>query len=223
MKRWSRPAEHIPARPGEAEACQAALLALTPTDGASLAEHVALAQRVQDLLTLEGVDFFWDEAGSRPIPHVEPWNERHVFNNLMADGKTAEAYARLDAYLAWLKQYIGWYYADGTLAERSDRWTDFGALLRAERAEDCVRLTFARHEALELRFTDGGFRLKSECGGGRFSVPADPILESADGVFSAGDRSVEIRTGGDWSVCLSLRGRRVFTLNRRGPCRLRIS
>ena len=86
-------------QPGELKQLWTELTALPETTEENVAAHVALAQRLQDVLYQEAVDFFWDEAGSRPVGHMEPWNERHVFNELLAAGEAGKAYARLNRFL----------------------------------------------------------------------------------------------------------------------------
>ena len=118
-RRWTRYTEISGVQPGELKQLWTELTALPETTEENVAAHVALAQRLQDVLYQEAVDFFWDEAGSRPVGHMEPWNERHVFNELLAAGEAGKAYARLNRFLRWLARYIQWYYTDGTLGDQS--------------------------------------------------------------------------------------------------------
>ena len=183
-----------------------------------MAAHVALAQRLQDVLYQEAVDFFWDEAGSRPVGHMEPWNERHVFNELLAAGEAGKAYARLNRFLRWLARYIQWYYTDGTLGDQSADWTPYEQLRQVTTESSKIVLDFGNAvPTLELIFAEAGFRLKSKPDGGLFSAVPDTFTVSEDGAVlraAAGNRNVVITRGADWSVVLSVGDRQVFFMDK---------
>lgn len=156
-------------QPGELKQLWTELTALPETTEENVAAHVALAQRLQDVLYQEAVDFFWDEAGSRPVGHMEPWNERHVFNELLAAGEAGKAYARLNRFLRWLARYIQWYYTDGTLGDQSADWTPYEQLRQVTTENSKIVLDFGNAvPTLELIFAEAGFRLKSKPDGGLF-------------------------------------------------------
>ena len=213
--RWTRTGEIAPANDGELEALWNELTDIKPTVCENVASHVALAQRLQDVLSWEGVDFFWDEAGSRPIPHKEPWNERHVFNELLYAGDQKAAFERLDAFLAWLKTYIGWYYADGTLGEQSNLWESLGALKDVCASQDVAVLSF-EGGSLEAYFAGGGVRVKTTSGGGLFSAePEKAALTGKDDFWTLKSPCGEINiTGGEqWELKALINGKEVLTLN----------
>ena len=173
-RRWTRYTEISGVQPGELKQLWTELTALPETTEENVAAHVALAQRLQDVLYQEAVDFFWDEAGSRPVGHMEPWNERHVFNELLAAGEAGKAYARLNRFLRWLARYIQWYYTDGTLGDQSADWTPYEQLRQVTTENSKIVLDFGNAvPTLELIFAEAGFRLKSKPDGGLFSAVPD--------------------------------------------------
>ena len=184
-RRWTRYTEISGVQPGELKQLWTELTALPETTEENVAAHVALAQRLQDVLYQEAVDFFWDEAGSRPVGHMEPWNERHVFNELLAAGEAGKAYARLNRFLRWLARYIQWYYTDGTLGDQSADWTPYEQLRQVTTKNSKIVLDFGNAvPTLELIFAEAGFRLKSKPDGGLFSAVPDTFTVSEDGAGS---------------------------------------
>ena len=217
-RRWTRYTEISGVQPGELKQLWMELTALPETTEENVAAHVALAQRLQDVLYQEAVDFFWDEAGSRPVGHMEPWNERHVFNELLAAGEAGKAYARLNRFLRWLARYIQWYYTDGTLGDQSADWTPYEQLRQVTTKNSKIVLDFGNAvPTLELIFAEAGFRLKSKPDGGLFSAVPDTFTVSEDGAVlraAAGNRNVVITRGADWSVVLSVGDRQVFFMDK---------
>lgn len=217
-RRWTRYTEISGVQPGELKQLWTELTALPETTEENVAAHVALAQRLQDVLYQEAVDFFWDEAGSRPVGHMEPWNERHVFNELLAAGEAGKAYARLNRFLRWLARYIQWYYTDGTLGDQSADWTPYEQLRQVTTENSKIVLDFGNAvPTLELIFAEAGFRLKSKPDGGLFSAVPDTFTVSEDGAVlraAAGNRNVVITRGANWSVVLSVGDRQVFFMDK---------
>ena len=217
-RRWTRYTEISGVQPGELKQLWTELTALPETTEENVAAHVALAQRLQDVLYQEAVDFFWDEAGSRPVGHMEPWNERHVFNELLAAGEAGKAYARLNRFLRWLARYIQWYYTDGTLGDQSANWTPYEQLRQVTTENSKIVLDFGNAvPTLELIFAEAGFRLKSKPDGGLFSAVPDTFTVSEDGAVlhaAAGNRNVVITRGANWNVVLSVGDRQVFFMDK---------
>ena len=219
-KRWTRYAEIEGPAAGEPEALRQQLADYRPTDADNVRDHLVLVQRLQDILQTEGLDFYWDNGGSRPFSHRDPWNERHVFNQYMIDGDPAAAYRRLDDYVQYFKNYIAWYYTDGTLDDLSDQWDSYEVLTSVRAEGNEIRLGFetaAADRELILSFADDGVRVRSGKGGGRFDAEAEAVTVTEEAGWTlcvCGGRTVEIVPGADWHIVIGISGRPVFTIDR---------
>lgn len=199
--RWLRPVKIVESTQSELEQISEQLKILKPTDSKNVKEHVALAQRLQDVLYQEGVDYFWDEAQSRPFEHREPWLERRLFNEESFKGNLTKAYQRLDEFLNWYQIYISWWYADGTLGNQSDKWIPFDDLKEVFLSENEIMLDFEKRSIL-ISFADNGMRVRSG-GKGFFDYSAlTPVLKNeADMIVAQADGStVKISKGLEWSI-----------------------
>lgn len=199
--RWLRPVKMAGPMEGELEEINGQLKTLVPTDDGNVKAHVALAQRLQDILYQEGVDYFWDESRSRPFEHREPWLERRLFNEESFKGNTAKAYQRLDEFLGWYQTYISWWYADGTLGNQSDSWVPFEDLRDVSQVGNEIVLNFA-NQSMKLSFANNGLRVRSGGRGFFDSSAAAPVVKNGEDtiVVQAGEDAVEIVKGSDWSI-----------------------
>lgn len=159
---------------------------------------VELAQAWQDVLTLDGVDFFFNQAIAHPWPFREPWVERIQFNLLLAQGDEAAARARLSAYLLHLEQLTAWWYADHTLGNASPAWENPGALTAALGDDGCLALTFSGGAAGTLCVAAGGLRL-SLLGRGYFDAAPTP-LRPCEGGWEADGHRIQLTAGVDWEI-----------------------
>lgn len=163
---------------------------------------VELAQWWQDVLMLDGVDFFFNQAGAYPWTFQEPWVERTQFNRLMAEGNRTEAKDRLRQYLEHLEHITAWWYADHTLGNQSPNWTNLGTLEAVQLEAGVVRLRFADGIWGTLATAAGGLRL-SLMGRGYFDTPVTPLrpVEGETLTLEACGHQLKIASGPDWAVC----------------------
>lgn len=171
------------------------------TRDGSFEEKVVLAQRWQDALSLDGVDFFFNQAIAHPWKFLEPWVERTQVNLCLSRGDFAGAEQRLDGYLEHLDQLTRWWYADHTLGNRGEDWKRMGMLLRAEAQPDqSVVLEFDSGKQLRLTAAVSGLRVRME-GEGFFRCPPQPITVCAEAPvpeLRIEDHRLEIGMGKDW-------------------------
>ena len=212
--------------PGEYEKLYRQLEEYHPTNESNLREHLMMLQRLQDIFTMEGIDFFWDEAKSRSFEAKEPWNERHVINELFIKGEKEKAFFQIDHYAEWFKTYINWWYTDGTLGNTAGEWVSFDRLDHYSVDGNKLILYFkskekkARQENADISRTVflesvvNGIRIYTKKG--FFDYPSDPIVEKREGVIDAYERySISIKVGSDWSVIIKERkGERQVTFTK---------
>lgn len=194
-ERWIRPG--FLARPTpdqEAKLCRW-------REASRLEDLVELAQWWQDALTLDGVDFFFNQAAAYPWTFREPWVERTQFNRLLAEGDKEGARKRLKQYLEHLECVTAWWYADHTLGNRSPDWAAVGALEAARLEAGAVHLDFAGGVQGILAAATGGLRL-SLLGRGYFDAPITPLQAvEGDGLsLEAGGHRLRIVSGADWEI-----------------------
>lgn len=160
--RWQRPAA-LCWPTGEVRGEIAALqMDESPTEPETLEKRVYLAQRWQDTLTLEGMDFFFNQAIANPWEAREPWVERRVCNEYLRQGRTEDACKRLDLYLTYLRRITAWWYADHSLGNRNaEKWLRPECLTAIEQEDDTVIFVFRmKNGTLRLNCTasQNGFR-----------------------------------------------------------------
>lgn len=204
IKRWVRPGKILPPGEGELEKMNRQLAELTAVTEKNLAESILLAQRLQDILSLEGADFFWDEARSRPFEHREPWLERRMFNEENVNGDIAESYKRVEDYLCWLREYVKWWYTDGTLGEQTAQWAPFKNLKNVfvHKEEKEIALAFESGKELILAFSGNGLRVRYNKMG-FFDREASAFASNSESdviSFISGDDTVKITKGAQWCI-----------------------
>ncbi|MBC8081511.1 MAG: glycoside hydrolase family 31 protein [Gorillibacterium sp.] len=182
-----------------------------PTSPDNLEIRLHLAGRWQDLLTLEGFDFFYNMAASYPWPLVEPWRARHLVNCALAQGDAASACVEADRFLQFLGKASRWWFADGTPGNiQENTWSSVGSLLQVQIEEYSASLTFGSEgqqtkHRLTLSFPqEGGVRLTGDhegyfhpCGLTKLSV----IERSAELTqIRSGPYTVTFISGPEWSL-----------------------
>lgn len=211
---------------GEYEKLYRQITEYQPTNEANLREHLMMLQRLQDIFTMEGIDFFWDEAKSRSFEAKEPWNERHVINELFIRGEKEKAFLQIDHYAEWFRTYINWWYTDGTLGNIAEEWVSFDRLDHYSVDDNKLILYFRSGErdnsqanigisrTVYLESVVNGIRIYTKKG--FFDQPSDPIVETREGVIDAYERyTISIKAGIDWSVTINERnGERKVTFTK---------
>ena len=179
-----------------------------PTGPDSLGRRIYLAQRWQDTLMLEGMDFFFNQARANPWEPREPWVDRRLCNQALAEGDTAEACRILDRYLDFLRRVTAWWYADHSLGNRRrESWTALENLEECRREEGGLALCFQTKEGSrrELFCTADGKAYRFRAGGSGFFAGERGELhcrETGEGIWevSSGAGRLEIRMGEAWEI-----------------------
>lgn len=220
--RWQRPAYLVWPDEEEREAIRKLQEDKTPTVNNNIKERVWLAQRWQDTLTIEGVDFFFGQAVSKPWENREPWVERRLFNEALFKKENQKAYERLDKYLDFLRKLTDWWYVDHSLGDgKEEEWISFNCLSAVEKISDQeVGLGFETSEGqcqIVCSVVGGGFRFRSG-GKGFFDCDSEPIFckeadqverKKADYVIGMENRKLYVKMGDDWSVSTE-KGKPIF-------------
>ncbi len=179
-----------------------------PTGPDNLGRRICLAQRWQDTLMLEGMDFFFNQVRANPWEPREPWVDRRLCNEALAKGDTEEACRILDEYLNFLRRVTEWWYADHSLGNRRrEKWTALGKLKECREEEDSIILCFETQQggAQELVCTADGKAYRFRAGGRGFFAGERGKLTCRKGktgiweVFSGAGR-LEIRMGETWEI-----------------------
>lgn len=158
VKRWQRPVKLV--WPSEEERREIEELHHTKeaTTLANMADRIRLLQRWQDVLTLEGMDYFTGQSVANSWEFREPWVERRLCNEAFLKGDIDAVCKELDIAIAYFVQLTEWWYTDHTLGNRSNAWTTFGRLEKVSKEDQEVCMTFADGQQLYLAAGAGGFR-----------------------------------------------------------------
>ena len=140
---WQRPAT----LQWPSSACRKKILALQKseekTTEANLADRIVTLQIWQDVLILEGADFFPNSRCENSFPKVDPWVQRRLCNEALRRKDMREACLVLDELLSYYKTFTAWWYADGTLGNADeDNWDEFALLQEVKEGENGVLLIF---------------------------------------------------------------------------------
>lgn len=164
--RWQRPAVLEWTTDQEREEINCLLQDGAATDPKNIADRVRLVQRWQDTLTLEGMDFFFNQAIANPWEIKEPWLVRRLCNEAFLQGRTEAACRELDGYLMFLRRVTQWWYGDHTLGNRSrEGWYEPEVLLQVKQSVNGADFVFQSGFGIwELHFqaNSGGFRFYGE-------------------------------------------------------------
>lgn len=199
-QRWQLPAELI--APTESELLafwqQQQQLSM-PTRPELLPERVALAQRLHELLILEGFSFHTDGSNWRVLPgEFYPNQARADVNAALCARDFAVACSLLDVYLGQLDRTIRGWFADGSPGNvRSDQWVVVTAAGAPEQQGNELRLPLlAGNERINLFLSSacGAIRLRSERIG-NFN-PASSTLPTPSNL------RIEAHTGSPWKIAV---------------------
>lgn len=207
-KLWQRPGFLCWPEEDEREEMLALQDSKRPTDPDSLGRRIFLAQRWQDTLMLEGMDFFFNQVRANPWEPREPWVDRRLCNQALANGDIEEACSILDRYLDFLRRVTEWWYADHSLGNRRrESWEALETLKECRKEEKELLLCFqtSRGAVRELLCTADGeaYRFRT---GKRGFFPGESgemtCRNREDGIWevSSGAGRLEIRTGEDWEI-----------------------
>lgn len=107
---------------------------LTPTTPDELPDRIITVQRWQDVLMLEGMDFFPNARCENSFDKVDPWVQRRLCNEALRKGDTATACRELDVLIGYFRTLTAWWYADHTLGDADRRQLDW-----IHTSESCFR------------------------------------------------------------------------------------
>ena len=216
--RWQRPGRlEWPSKLEREEIYELQLAADVETDEDNFADRVRIVQRWQDTLTLEGMDFFFNQASSYPWQLREPWVERRLVNQALLESRFQDAYTVMDRYIGFLRQASAWWFADHTPSNLSvESWTVLEELLEVGNKENTAILSFRTVKGiytLNLECNDHSFRVFGSQKGYFTGKREELSIERHDnGILLVGNCGKgEIKTGTDWSVSI---GDGKFVLNK---------
>lgn len=114
----------------------------TPTTSQNIDRRVHLAQRLYDILVLEGFSFHTDGSNWRVMPgEFYPHEARIAVNRALTAGDLKPACATLDIFLGQLDRAVRRWFADESPCNiRSDQWVAVTDLSQAEQDGDELRL-----------------------------------------------------------------------------------
>lgn len=103
--------------------------ALTPTTAEDLPDRIVTVQRWQDVLMLEGMDFFPNSRCENSFDKVDPWVQRRLCNEALRKNDMVSACRELDVLIEYFRTLTAWWYADHTLGNAdADNWIGFTKL-----------------------------------------------------------------------------------------------
>ncbi|MDD7739545.1 MAG: glycoside hydrolase family 31 protein [Fusicatenibacter sp.] len=123
---WQRPA--VLCWPSQNERAEIRELqnAMTPTTPDNLPDRIVTVQRWQDVLMLEGMDFFPNSRCENSFDKVDPWVQRRLCNEALRKGDQIRACREIDVLIGYFRTLTSWWYADHTLGNADeDNWIGF--------------------------------------------------------------------------------------------------
>ena len=202
VKRWQRPVKLVWPSEEERREIEALHQSKEPTTEENLADRIRVLQRWQDVLTLEGMDFFTGQSVSNPWEFREPWVERRFCNEALLQKDMEKACREIDTAIAYFAKLTKWWYADHTLGNVSESWEEPGELRNVSCEENRICLSFAGGQKLYVSAGAGGFRFHMEQKG-YFDAQEDPItLKGRDTLWiaEAACGTLRITTGAQWKL-----------------------
>lgn len=189
-----------------------------PTSPQMLAERVRLAQRMYDMLVLEGFSFHTDGL-NWPVGAGEfyPPQARIAVNEALCEGNLPRACGVVDILLQQLDRASRRWFADQSPGDiRTGQWTQVTALGPPQRDGKEIRFDAkaGKHRfPLWLSFGDGGVRLRNEHSG--FFEPQEATAFTVtEGEITAGDLRVRIETHPWRIVVLDAAGKERWSVGR---------
>ncbi|MCI5650323.1 MAG: TIM-barrel domain-containing protein [Fusicatenibacter sp.] len=179
---------------------------LTPTTPDDLPDRIVTVQRWQDVLMLEGMDFFPNSRCENSFDKIDPWVQRRLCNEALRKMDQVRACREIDVLIDYFRTLTAWWYADHTLGNADkDNWIGFTNLKSVVDAGDKIILSFE----YGLGFCDAflipqnrGFRFYTR-EKGDFDCKAVPYVfteEKGEYRIKTAHSVITIITGGNWSV-----------------------
>ncbi len=216
-RRWQLPAQLIwPTTQERQKLWQDQKDLKQPTTQETLSERVWLAQRLYDMLVLEGFSFHTDGSNWQVDPgEFYPHEARIAVNQAFCDGDTRRACAVLDTYLHQLDRVTRRWFADASPGNIcAKEWVPVMAMGEPQREGNEIRLngTAGRHPfSVWLSFCNGAVRLRNQYSGFFQPEQADPFTMTGRDIVS-GDIHVRIENNPWRIVVLDSKGKTRWSL-----------
>lgn len=197
-----------------------------PTTPATLSERVHLAQRLYDMLVLEGFSFHTDGL-NWPVGPGEfyPPQARAAVNQAFCEDNPQRACSVMDILLNQLDRAIRWWFADGSPGNiRAKEWKPFIASGKLQRDGNELRIdgqVDGRPYALWLSFCCGAIRIRGRYPGFFQPDQSDPFAIT-DGEIASGSLRARIEKQ-PWRIVVLDRDKREVWSLRRGDLAMRLS
>lgn len=203
---WQRPATLCwPSANERAKICSLQK-SLTPTTPEELPDRIVTVQRWQDVLILEGMDFFPNSRCENSFAKVDPWVQRRLCNEALRRGDVAGACREMDVLIAYFRELTAWWYADHTLGCADEgNWIGFTDLKTVTDMGDRIVLHFEyglKTCDAELIPQERGFRFYTREKGDFDSeaVPYSFAERNNQYVIKTAHSQITITMGDKWSV-----------------------
>lgn len=207
MMHWQRPATlEWPSTNERAEILHLQK-SLTPTTPDELPDRIITVQRWQDVLMLEGMDFFPNARCENSFDKVDPWVQRRLCNEALRKGDTATACRELDVLIGYFRTLTAWWYADHTLGDADeDNWIGFTHLKSVSDQGNKIVLKYE----YGLNTCDAvlipqnrGFRFYTREKGDFDSEAVSYTFSEIEGEYQikTAHSVIVITAGDDWKIC----------------------
>lgn len=180
---------------------------LTPTTPDELPDRIITVQRWQDVLMLEGMDFFPNARCENSFDKVDPWVQRRLCNEALRKGDTATACRELDVLIGYFRTLTAWWYADHTLGDADeDNWIGFTHLKSVSDQGNKIVLKYE----YGLNTCDAvlipqnrGFRFYTREKGDFDSEAVSYTFSEIEGEYQikTAHSVIVITAGDDWKIC----------------------
>lgn len=180
---------------------------LTPTTPDELPDRIITVQRWQDVLMLEGMDFFPNARCENSFDKVDPWVQRRLCNEALRKGDTATACRELDVLIGYFRTLTAWWYADHTLGDADeDNWIGFTHLKSVSDQGNQIVLKYE----YGLNTCDAvlipqnrGFRFYTREKGDFDSEAVSYTFSEIEGEYQikTAHSVIVITAGDDWKIC----------------------
>ncbi len=172
----------------------------------NLADRIVTVQWWQDVLILEGMDFFPNSRCENSFEKIDPWVQRRLCNEALRRKDTDAACRILDVLISYFRTLTEWWYADGTLGNADEKnWKKLLYLEKTKVTENRIELTFGTEEGEKKAY------LIPQRKGARFYIEKKGDFEGESvpftveenvqclSIITAGSR-ICIKAGGEWKI-----------------------
>ena len=177
----------------------------------NLADRIVTVQWWQDVLILEGMDFFPNSRCENSFEKIDPWVQRRLCNEAMRRRDMVEACHALDVLIDYFRTLTEWWYADGTLGNADEEnWTGLHCLERVRVRDDKIELAFSTEAGDRTAYLvpqNHGARFYLENKGDFDGKPVPFKVEETSGIMrivSDGSK-ISIRPGSSWQISIDNR------------------